>query len=82
MHPDGSYWDGIEIICPTCGKPTIDDPLVPENNNPVQSVEMNQKGWVKCPCCARRFKPESDYFRNGRHRMCGQALVIKDAVSS
>jgi endogenous inhibitor of DNA gyrase (YacG/DUF329 family) len=83
MTDDGMMWDGIESICPTCGKATLDDPFAIENNNPMKSVAINGKGWVKCPCCARLFRPsDAGAFRKGRHYICGQALIVKDAESS
>jgi hypothetical protein len=78
MTPAGIKWDGIETICPTCGKQTVADPFVPDNDSPEQKVTPDSKGWVTCPCCGIRFMPgDRTAFRDGRHRRCGQALAIQ-----
>jgi hypothetical protein len=75
--PEGGRWDGIETFCPTCGKNTIDDPFLPDNDNPEQKVTVDAKGLVTCPCCGFRFLPsDRGAFRDGHHRRCGQALII------
>ena len=76
-RPEGGRWDGMETICPTCGKSTVDDPFMPDNDNPAQHVAPNTKGWVTCPSCGFRFMPsDRGAFRDGHHTRCGQALVI------
>ena len=78
MTPEGGHWTGLETICPTCGKNTIDDPYVPDNDNPAQTVTVDTKGWATCPCCGFRFRPsDAGRFRDGRHRRCGQSLSIQ-----
>ena len=75
--PEGRRWDGIETICPSCGKNTVEDPWVPDNDNPVEKVTPNAKGWVVCPCCGIRFQPtDKGVFRTGRHRRCGQLIIV------
>src|SRR5688572_14890746 len=78
--PEGGRWDGIETICAICGKDTIDDPWMPDNDNPVKEAFVTSRGWVTCPCCRFRFKPsDMGRFREGRHRRCGQLVEIKAA---
>jgi hypothetical protein len=78
MGPADERWDGIETICPICGKDTVDDPLIPDNDNSPEKVAPNSKGWVACPCCGIRFQAtDKGAFRDGRHRRCGQALIIQ-----
>jgi hypothetical protein len=77
--PKGGRWDGIETVCPTCGRNTIDDPLMPDNDHPEQKVTADAKGWTTCPCCGFRFTPSDQRaFRDGHHRRCGQALIIAE----
>jgi len=83
MWSDGTKWDGYETICPACGKDTVDDPFVPDNDNPEREAAPDTNGWVLCPCCGYRFKA-TDWgaFKEGRHRRCGQALRITGAINA
>ena len=75
--PEGGRWDGIETICPKCGKETVEDPFMPDNDSPPQKAAPNTKGWVACPCCGMRFQPtDQNVFKGGRHRRCGQQIII------
>lgn len=75
--PDGSRWDGAELICPQCGPVELEDPVVPDNAAEPIPVSTDSDGWARCPCCGFRFCATTDeFFRFGRHRRCGQRLLV------
>jgi tetratricopeptide (TPR) repeat protein len=51
----------------------------PRLKQKVLEVELDTKGWTRCPACNRRFSvANSGVFKDGRHQ-CGQALSIRSA---
>jgi hypothetical protein len=71
---------GMEALCPQCGECTVDDPFVPTNSNPSQTVRPYREGWIQCPCCGWRFAlHDKSSWAGEKHRKCGQRLVIDDA---
>jgi hypothetical protein len=75
---DGTRYYGIrERYCPRCQCVTVDDPYIPDNDNPPVSVKPNHVNWVKCPHCQKHFSLEFRASWNGeRHTTCGQYLTI------
>jgi hypothetical protein len=66
----------FRVLCPFCQRVTVDDPLIPDNDNPPAEVVPHTPGWVRCPFC-RKYFSLTDYSWNGeRHRTCGQRLVV------
>jgi hypothetical protein len=78
---DGSHYCGVmERYCPHCQCLTVDNPYIPDNDNPPVSVKPNHAHWVKCPCCQKHFAVEYGGSWNGeRHTTCGQRLLIQRA---
>lgn len=75
--PDGTLWDGMELICPKCGAVEVEDPLAPDNEAEPIHVTTDSDDWTRCPCCGWRFcATKEQFFRFGRHRRCGQRLII------
>ena len=78
--PEGRRWDGMEFICPQCGPIELEDPFAPDNDAEPVAVTTNSDGWVQCPCCGFRFCATTDeFFRFGRHRRCGQRLIVTNS---
>lgn len=73
------FYLGHEISCPFCQRLTVEDPRVPDNENPVMDVAPHVPGWVRCPNCRFYFSLDNDSsWSKGRHRTCGQRLQIVD----
>lgn len=73
----------ITIICPQCQACTVDDPLIPDNDNPPIQITPYMAEWVKCLHCRRRFNyTNRSSYRKGRHCTCGQRLIIDHLVPS
>ncbi len=50
---------------------------IPQPTGETVSVQLDDKGWARCPNCTWRFKPtDSKAFENGVHRRCGQRIGI------
>lgn len=82
ITPKG-LWSGRETICPRCGPVELEDPSSPDNDAAPIAVTPDPDGWARCPCCGFRFSTTTAYaYRYGRHRRCGQRLVITNIDAS
>ena len=70
---------GLEAICPYCQRPTVQDPWVPDNDNPSMEVAPHRPGWVLCPGCGKTFSLTPYSWDGERHQTCGQRLRIRPA---
>ncbi len=61
--------------CPNCRAVTVDDPWVPDNENPLIEVMPYQPNWVRCPHCGVRFSILSQTSWTGERHSSGSTAM-------
>ncbi len=66
-------------VCQSCNGSGLTGHVVRyfENDNPIETIRANERGWVQCPCCERQFFASKTHaFSGHRCRRCGQRIRV------
>ena len=73
-----------DYMCIHCrGVGSINEPSkLFEDEKEIVCLQPNEKGWIDCPNCNRRFKPSDPNVWSGWRHLCGQRIKIEENTTN